>query len=322
LFFGRFRCIKVSDIKNRIKKQVKMPIMFNMNTRYRFFCLLLFAMAAAVYTQDADHIMQKGETIYSIARSYGVTVQDILNLNGITDPRKVQAGQRIRIPRGTETVVPSAGTAVAGTGDFIRYQVLRGEAFYGIARRYGVTVQALRAANNLTEDYVLKAGDWLRIPQDGAAVAGSLAAPAVPGSAGGGSAAAGGTAPRSTETMTVDAAVKWPVNAKEVQYMTGKLNGVALLGERSESVKNLTQGTVVSAGPYRGFGKVVIVQMPGGYLYVYGGCESLSVKEGDRVVPGAELGKLGIDGVSSKPQLFFLVYRSNNPVDPVTAPRA
>jgi septal ring factor EnvC (AmiA/AmiB activator) len=104
--------------------------------------------------------------------------------------------------------------------------------------------------------------------------------------------------------------------------MTGKLYGVALLGERSEAVRSLTQGTVVSAGPYRGFGKVAIVQVAGGYLYVYGGCETLSVKEGDRVAPGTELGKLGIDGVSSSPQLFFLVYRSNSPIDPAKAPRA
>jgi septal ring factor EnvC (AmiA/AmiB activator) len=123
-------------------------------------------------------------------------------------------------------------------------------------------------------------------------------------------------------TGTVDASVLWPVKAKELMYMTGKLYGVVLLGERSEAVKSLTQGTVVSAGPYRGFGKVAIVRMAGGYLYVYGGCESLSVKEGDRVTPGTELGKLGIDGVSSKPQLFFLVYQSNTPIDPAKAPRA
>ncbi|MDR0759787.1 MAG: LysM peptidoglycan-binding domain-containing protein [Treponema sp.] len=271
--------------------------------------------------------MQKGETIYSIARSYGVTVQEVLDLNGITDPRQVQAGRRIRIPR--KTGASDQAAPAAGTGDFIHHQAARGEAFYGIARRYGITVEELKALNNLAEDYVLKAGDWLRIPRNGAAVAVSQPAPATrpvldetTGAGGGAEAAGSGTAPRSTETRTVDAAVKWPVNAKSVQYMTGKLSGVVLLGERSESVKNLTQGTVVSAGPYRGFGKVVIVQMPGGYLYVYGGCESLSVKEGDRVLPGAELGKLGIDGVSSKPQLFFLVYRSNNPVDPVTAPRA
>jgi septal ring factor EnvC (AmiA/AmiB activator) len=104
--------------------------------------------------------------------------------------------------------------------------------------------------------------------------------------------------------------------------LTGKLFGVVLTGERTEAVKSLTQGKVVSAGPYRGFGKVAIVEVTGGYLYVYGGCESLSVKEGDRVGPGTELGKLGIDAVSEKPQLFFLVYRSNTPIDPAKAPRA
>jgi murein DD-endopeptidase MepM/ murein hydrolase activator NlpD len=46
------------------------------------------------------------------------------------------------------------------------------------------------------------------------------------------------------------------------------------------------------------------------------------VKEGDRIGPGTELGKLGIDAVSEKPQLFFLVYRGNVPTDPAKAPRA
>jgi murein DD-endopeptidase MepM/ murein hydrolase activator NlpD len=284
--------------------------------------------------------MQRGETIYSIARSYGVAVQDILTLNGITDPTKVQAGQRIRIPTRTGTAEPSGtgtlapavvttGTAVSETAGYVQHQVIRGEAFYGIARQYGTTVQALRAVNNLAEDYVLKAGDWLRIPQAGTAAAvspsGASAVTAAPaagtassvGTSGGTTAAA-----RSTVARAVDGSVLWPVNAKEVRYMTGKLSGVMLLGETAEPVKSLTQGTVVSAGPYRGFGKVVIIQMTGGYLYVYGGCETLSVKEGDRVVPGTELGKLGIDGVTSKPQLFFMVYRSNNPVDPAKAPRA
>jgi septal ring factor EnvC (AmiA/AmiB activator) len=55
---------------------------------------------------------------------------------------------------------------------------------------------------------------------------------------------------------------------------------------------------------------------------VYGGCESLSVKEGDKVTPGSEVGKLGLDTKSEKPQLFFLVYRNNNPIDPAKAPRS
>jgi septal ring factor EnvC (AmiA/AmiB activator) len=127
--------------------------------------------------------------------------------------------------------------------------------------------------------------------------------------------------PRPTVVKNIDSSINWPVAVKEMAYMTGKLDGVMLLGEKSETVKSLTQGTVVSAGPYRGFGKVVIIQRTGGYLYVYGGCESLNVKQGDRVAPGTELGKLGIDPVSIKPQLFLLVRQNNAPLDPAKAPR-
>jgi septal ring factor EnvC (AmiA/AmiB activator) len=199
--------------------------------------------------------------------------------------------------------------------------VVRGEGLYGIARLYGATVQDIRTANHLAEDYVLKVGDILNIPQAvGTVGTVSAAAGRAPNTAG----TTTTTSPnaRPTVTGTVDASVRWPVDAKEVVYMTGKLYGVALLGERTESVKSLTQGTVVSAGAWRGFGKVAIVEMTGGYLYVYGGCESLSVKAGDRVLPGTELGKLGIDGISAKPQLFFLVYKSSTAIDPARAPRA
>jgi murein DD-endopeptidase MepM/ murein hydrolase activator NlpD len=299
-----------------------------MNIRYRIFFLFLMT-AAFVSAQDIVHIMQRGETIYSIARSYGVEVQEILSLNGITDPTRVQVGQRISIPGASSA---GAASSTTGAGGFIEYQVARGESFYGIARSFGTTVDAIRRANNLSESYVLKAGDRLKIPQGAApgtflAAGNSAAAATAPTAvtapaAGNAGAARPETPPRSTVAGTVDASVRWPVNAREVMYMTGKLYGVVLLGERSESVKSLTQGTVVSAGPYRGFGKVAIVQMTGGYLYVYGGCESLSVNVGDRVTPGTELGRLGIDGVSAKPQLFFMVYRSNSPIDPAKAPRA
>jgi septal ring factor EnvC (AmiA/AmiB activator) len=95
-----------------------------------------------------------------------------------------------------------------------------------------------------------------------------------------------------------------------------------LLGVQAESVKSLIQGTVIAAIPWRGYGRVAIVEVSGGYRYLYGGCETLSVKEGDKIGPGAELGKLGINASSGKPQLFFLVYKGNTPIDPAKAPRA
>jgi murein DD-endopeptidase MepM/ murein hydrolase activator NlpD len=285
-----------------------------MRHRHRYFsprrlasflaALVLFPLMLSA--EERIHTLQRGETIYSIARAYGVSVQDILRLNGIVDAAKVQAGQRIRIP------VQNAG---GGTGGYSEHRVVRGETLYSIARRYGITLQELLDLNGLLSSYVLKEGDKLRVSVKGTAVAN-------PPVSGGAPAASGPPAAvRPAVQQRPDASIRWPVAAREVSYMTGKLYGVMLAGERSEPVKSLTQGTVVSAGPYRGFGRVAIVQMTGGYLYVYGGCESLSVKEGDRVIPGAELGRLGIDAKSEKAQLFLLVYRNNSPIDPARAPR-
>jgi murein DD-endopeptidase MepM/ murein hydrolase activator NlpD len=298
-----------------------------------------------------------------VARSYGVNFQDILNLNGIDDARKVQIGQRIRIPGSSRNVA-----SFPRIQSFSEHRVTRGETLYGIARQYGIALENLRMANNLSEKYILKTGDILRIPRTEPVIMASSAAPAAgsfdfnpagsvlplaghsEGDSGGSFTGnpvvdAGGSyvltpsvpaavSPkgfppggltgidtRSLISRTVDTSVRWPVLAKEIAYMTGKLNGVALLGEQYEPVKSLTSGSVLSAGTYRGFGRVVIVQVAGGYFYVYGGCESLSVKEGDRVISGTELGRLGIDAVAEKPLLFFMVYRNSLPVDPAVAPR-
>ncbi len=116
-------------------------------------------------------------------------------------------------------------------------------------------------------------------------------------------------------------ALRWPVTPKDISYMTGQM-GVVVEGEKLESVRSLTQGNVVSAGPWRKFGRVVIVETSGGYYYMYGGCETITVNVGDRITPGMELGKLGINAVSVKPQLFFMVFRNDNPMDPALAPRA
>ena len=257
--------------------------------------------------QESVHTVQRGETLYSIARTLGMKAEDIMTYNGITDPTRLQAGQRLRIP--------DSSTADFGINF---YKAVRGDTLFGIARKFSVTLGALQEANNLQPNYVLKEGDTLRIPS----VAGIPAAAGIP--QGNAAVVPGVSAPVAAvgSSSVGSSSVSWPVAAREINYMTGKLSGVVITGTRNEPVTSLTRGTVLSAGPYRGFGRVVIVQVEGGYLYVYGGCESLSIKEGDRVSPGTELGKLGIDAVSNNPQLFFMVYRSNSPIDPAVAPRA
>jgi murein DD-endopeptidase MepM/ murein hydrolase activator NlpD len=280
-----------------------------------FGLLLGIAIAAffpkGLYSEEKAHIVQKGDTLYSIARVFGIKADDLMKYNGITDPGRILAGQRLKIP--------SSEAAGMGTGGFVNYKAVRGDTLYSIARKFSVTVGAIQEANRLPQNYMLREGDSLRIPQEarisqeaGAAAATNQNPPS----------AVQQSATKAGQTSALITSVRWPVSARELSYMTGKLSGVVITGEKAEPVISLTSGTVLSAGPYRGFGRVVIVQVDGGYLYVYGGLESLSVKEGDKIGPGAVLGKLGMDTVSNKPQLFFMVYRSNAPLDPAKAPRA
>jgi murein DD-endopeptidase MepM/ murein hydrolase activator NlpD len=297
-----------------------------MNHRCGLFSLF-FLITVFSFAEDAVHVVEKGETVYSISRAYRISPEELMRYNDITDASRLQIGRRLRIPQAAGAPAPAAGSGSPAPAAYAEYLVVRNDTLYGIARRQGISLQELLRKNGFSRNHVLREGERIRVPAARTAGTGAPASGPAP--------AAGGTAPaaqtrtgqsaadvRPTAVRTVDASLRWPVEPKELAYMTGKLYGVVLVGERSESVKSLTQGTVVAAGPYRGFGRVAIVQAAGGYLYVYGGCESLSVKEGDRIGPGTEVGKLGTDAVSEKPQLFFLVYRNNSPIDPARAPRA
>jgi septal ring factor EnvC (AmiA/AmiB activator) len=113
----------------------------------------------------------------------------------------------------------------------------------------------------------------------------------------------------------------WPVTAKEIQYLEGKVSGVSITTNLNESVNIIREGTVMFCGIYRGFGNVVFVQSKSGYMYVYTNLDKINVEKGDTVKLNEKIGTVAIDTRTSKPQLLFMVFKNGNPVDPATAPR-
>ncbi|MFQ3547996.1 MAG: M23 family metallopeptidase [Termitinemataceae bacterium] len=278
-----------------------------------------------LFAEEFIHMVKKGDTLYSIARQYQVPYQDIAKLNNIKDPSAIKVGQKLTIPGTAKVIVqseaektesrPADGFSSGGRDNFITYKVKKGDTLFGIARAYSVTVETIRSLNNLKESSILKEGMLLKIPATGTpqkptdVVMSDSVAPVITENV------------RSVKPGTTNTKVPWPVEAKEVAYLTGKLYGVVIVTEQSNPVRSLTDGVVVSAGPYRGFGRVVIVQAANGYVYVYGGCETLLVREGEQVRNGAVLGRIGVDSLSKQPQLYFLVYKDNKAIDPALAPR-
>jgi membrane-bound lytic murein transglycosylase D len=118
---------------------------------------------AAGTSTGTFHRVKRGETLSEIADEYGVTQRELQGWNSLDSQGRIRIGQRLRV------VSPDAPPAAAPNGlpdsAAVRTHVVqRGETLKGLAKRYGVSVQALRKANGLTERATLKAGLALRIP--------------------------------------------------------------------------------------------------------------------------------------------------------------
>ena len=263
---------------------------------------LLGLLSHNVFAQNRVHVVVRGDTIFSISRSFRVSQEALMRQNGITDPSRLQVGMRLVIPAGAN--VPPSPTPAAVTAAYTEYTVLPNDTLYSIARARGVTLQALRDINRFSKDYVLKAGEKIRIPT--VPVAPIIIPPQ--------------REPVRPPLRVADSSIRWPVSGREILYMNSNL-GVLVSGEESESIRSLTGGTVVHAGPWRGYGNVVVVDTGGGYEYLYGVCGTLSVRKGDSIEPRAELGKLGIYPASGKPELVLIVSQHGSPIDPAKAPR-
>ena len=115
----------------------------------------IFAPAFAAPDENTVYIVKRGDTLYRIARSYGVNVWAVARANGITNPNRIYAGQRLVIP--TER---TSGTWTTGRV----HTVQRGETLYRIALKYGTSVWAIARANGIANPNRIYAGQRLAIP--------------------------------------------------------------------------------------------------------------------------------------------------------------
>jgi murein DD-endopeptidase MepM/ murein hydrolase activator NlpD len=109
----------------------------------------------------ASYVVQRGDTVYALAREFKVPVKTLIDVNDIQPPYQLLIGQRLSVP--TEQV----------------HTVASGDTLYSISRRYAVDTTALVRANDLREPYGLRVGQLLVLPGT-VAEANSEPAPPVP----------------------------------------------------------------------------------------------------------------------------------------------
>jgi LysM repeat protein len=109
------------------------------------------------------HTVKPGDTLYSIANEYGVSASDIQKANNMTGT-SIVPGQTLVIPT-AGGATPPPGPAAFPTA----HKVKEGETLFSIAQRYGVSVNEIKNANNITGTTIAP-GQTLTIPAAGGAV--------------------------------------------------------------------------------------------------------------------------------------------------------
>ncbi len=105
-----------------------------------------------VSPSDVVYIVKPGDTLYKIANSYGVSVNDLKKINNL-DSNILSIGEQLYIPK---------GNTVEET-DYIVYQVKPNDTLYSISREYNTTPEAIMEYNNLASN-ILSINQILQIP--------------------------------------------------------------------------------------------------------------------------------------------------------------
>lgn len=128
-----------------------------------------------VASGGSHHRVRAGDTLSSIAARYGVSPESLARANGISDPRRLQVGQSLRIPgrrapaaeqQAEASQPPRPASRNPAGARTIQYRVRPGDNLWAIASRFGTTVEQLKADNRLASN-LLQPGQVLTIRSSG-----------------------------------------------------------------------------------------------------------------------------------------------------------
>jgi murein DD-endopeptidase MepM/ murein hydrolase activator NlpD len=296
--------------------------------------------------------VEGGDTLSSLSRRYGVSVEAIQTANNLPDAR-LREGQELIMP-GAKIAAPPppkvAAAAAAPLAGETTYIVAAGDTPHSIAEKLGADEKAIIARNGVRPDS-LQIGQKLIVPAASAApsVAAAETTPsgvrkvkttAIPAP---GSAPAPGTMPspaavapditgNASQIARVDQlpspdpmsgnSFRWPVKGRVISGFGtkpdgGHNDGVNVSVPQGTSVKAAENGVVAYAGSeLKGYGNLVLVRHANNWVSAYAHNEEIMVKRGDKVRRGQIIAKAGATGSVSQPQVHFELRKGSRPVDP------
>jgi len=240
------------------------------------------------------HVIESGESLYTIARRYNVTAQGIIQANGFSSPDKIFVGQKI--------VIPGKASQLAAMGPKS-----------GGASQPGALVAP-------AAEPVAKPAQVASLGQTATTPAATVK-PLAPASDAPAQAAVAKPLEQPTTEPVLSGADKfrWPVSGRVItDFANSKGTGINIEAPEGTAVRAAENGQVIYAGSgVEGYGNLILIRHPNGYVSAYAHLKDMNVAKGTVVNRGDNIGTAGKTGSVSKPQLHFELRKGATPVDPL-----
>jgi len=239
-----------------------------------------------VAAASSVHIVNRGDTLNSIARRNHVPVAELAKANNLDRSAKLSLGMKLTVP-GAKSAAAAPEAAPVAAAPAQQVAALTPPATRSVA---GAPQQSARLAQATPQVEEKTAPEAVVKPSE-----------------------ATGALPT----------FRWPVRGKVITTYGAKTNGksndgINLAVPEGTPVKAAEDGVVAYSGnELKGYGNLVLVRHSNGYVTAYAHASELMVKRGDTIKRGQIIAKSGQSGEVGSPQLHFEIRKGSSPVDPL-----
>jgi murein DD-endopeptidase MepM/ murein hydrolase activator NlpD len=277
---------------------------------------------------EGSYTIKQGDSLYALSRQHKVSLAELQQVNGITDPRKVRPGTVIKVPLAGGALPPAAvadakpatpfaapapatvaAPALAASGNAAPAAVAS-EPPHEPPRVQSTTQPTIINAEKRVAALTDKASDAAPVSAPVASEPPAAKGEQVANAAGAASGAGAGK-------------LRWPVQGKIIAPFGPRPDGthndgVNIAVPMGTEVHAAEAGVVAYAGSeLKGYGNLILLRHDNGMVTAYAHNEELLVKRGDKVRRGQVLAKAGKTGQVDQPQVHFELRQGSKPVDPM-----
>ncbi|MBW7858941.1 MAG: M23 family metallopeptidase [Leptonema sp. (in: Bacteria)] len=277
------------------------------------------------------HVVQRGDTLFAIARYYGISPKDLIQLNSFLDNRALFVGDRLTVrpagrvqktveqPKKTSPTIanidpnkkldgPETSSAdntwkkkQVVTYKVKKYTIKKGDTLSTIARNHKVGLAYLLEINNMKKTDILQPNQVIFVEKL-----------------------------QTTQNLKYRQIFVKPVEGRLSSGFGRRRNpfvktlfhfhkGIDLAAVIGTQFRAARDGIVVYSGRMQGYGNVIFVRHKDNYITIYGHNKQNLVKNGDIVRQGQTIGLVGRTGIATGPHLHFEVRKMDEVMNPFVA---